>query len=214
MSGSDPLGAGNGAFKDSENCLGIDGGPVALPCVASSVAVTLSATRWRPRGDFTLTTPVKTSLPVRRDGGLRREGEMVARSAGLDLAGEPGAAWQDVNGVDFIRRVSLLRKHSNRSLKSHSINNRIRCLCPEARSSIRQPLSRPREHLRQRLRFSIVLRQGRDRLFVVPPSGGLCHLRPPPEGGTTNNYRLSRFISSARYSHARMVRASMVSVGF
>jgi len=61
--GSDPLGAGAGGFKDSENCLGIGGEPVMLPCVASSVAVTPPATRCRPPGDFTLTAPVKTRLP-------------------------------------------------------------------------------------------------------------------------------------------------------
>src|SRR5262245_32922856 len=61
--GSDPLGAGSGGFNDSENCLGIGGGPVMLPWVASSVAVTPSARRCWLTGDFTLTAPVNTRLP-------------------------------------------------------------------------------------------------------------------------------------------------------
>jgi hypothetical protein len=54
----------------------------------------------------------QNQFAVQRCGGLWRESEMVIRSAGLDLAGESGAARQDVNGVDFIHRFSLLRKHS------------------------------------------------------------------------------------------------------
>src|SRR5215510_4632262 len=61
--GNDSIGTGNGGFKDSENFLGIGGGPVMLPWVASSVAVTSFATRCRPPEDCALTTPVNTSWP-------------------------------------------------------------------------------------------------------------------------------------------------------
>ena len=40
----------------------------------------------------------------------------MAQSAGLYLAGEAGAVRQDMNGVDFLRLFSLLRKHSYGSL--------------------------------------------------------------------------------------------------
>src|SRR5262249_51772276 len=110
--GSDPLGAGRGGFKDSENCLGIGGGPGTLPCVASRGAVMSSAARRWPVGGFTATLPLQTPFPVAQARGLWREGEMVALPANFDLTGESATVWQDVNGMDFIRRVFLLRKHS------------------------------------------------------------------------------------------------------